>query len=278
MIMKRIFFTLILMGIILPFYGQNFPGKNVTLLMNRDLKVGPLPLSHQKFGYDNFYKDKRLRHVLDQNKPHITTKYETLVGKTFKVVNITPYSAPGEGLEYRLTLFNKELQTVYFKYSPEYAFLFPFEVIGGIKLPEGFFCNDLNTRKDKFTGDTTISSPFEFGIYFMKIIKDNKPSIYMFVQESGSTLNVNKKGLFFILDNGQKIMRPNAKIKVKVNDVASLGLTDDYLYSALIKLTPGEINLLTNHRITDERLYIYDGTIVQEPGNLLKEYLKCLAK
>lgn len=272
--MKRIFFTLILIGLVLQIYGQSFPGKDVNLLMNRVLQVMPLSKSHQEIGYDNFYKDKRLRHVLDQNSSYMTTKYETLVGKTFKVVNITPYSAPGEGLEYRLTLFNQEFHTVYFKYSPEFAFLFPFKVIGGIKLPIDFFCSDLKTRIDKFTGDTTINSPIVSGIYFMKLIKDKKQSIYLYVQISGSTVNVNKKGLFFILDNGQKIMHPNAKIKVRVNDV----IPNDYFYSALIKLNPVDIDLLTHHRITDERLYIYDGTIDKEPGNLLKQYLKCLAK
>lgn len=50
------------------------------------------------------------------------------------------------------------------------------------------------------------------------------------------------------------------------------------MYSAFIKLSKKEINLLLNNRITDNRLYIFDDTVDKDSANKIIEYLKCLNK
>lgn len=93
----------------------------------------------------------------------------------------------------------------------------------------------------------------------------------MSIRVFGSTINVNITGVIILLNNGDKIERPEAKIDSKVSRNGS-----GYTYSAFISLSPAEIEKLSQNIITDVRLYIYDSTI--KKGKKLQEYLKCIAE
>src|SRR5690606_30521893 len=138
---------------------------------------------------------------------------------------------------------------------------------GGLDLPEGFYCKDIETTTDKFTNEITSRSDYSEGISFLKITKNGSSKVYLAINESGSTVNVGKKGLILLLENGKKIEKPNAPIDVEAG-------RSNYVYSAFIELTKAEIDLIINNPITADRLYIYDGEI--KFGAKLSEYLKCL--
>lgn len=279
--MKRLLLlTVILISSIT--YGQNFPAESVDLLLDKMVKPKVLEKSMQNYAYKNFYSkfdtiSKKLNKYKKNHrafpKSTFQSDYNKLVGKEFKVIKIynqeTTLSS-GEGRYYVLELESAELGTVFYNYDSKYDFEFELEAVGGLELPEGFYCKDIETTTDKFSGETTASSDYSEGIKFLKIIKNGSSKIYMAINESGSTLNVGEKGLILLLENGNKIERPNAKIDVDT------GSGRNYVYSAFIELTKKEIDLITKNPITDDRLYIYDGEV--KYGAKLSEYLKCLTE
>lgn len=250
--------------------GQNFPGNDVGLLLNKDIKVQEKDEVLQKYGYDHFYVSDDLKKKYACCDSY-NSKYSELVGKVFKVLATEPYKNIIGTDKYKLKIENSETGILFFDYDPRYEHSFPFEVIGGLNLPEDFYCKKIETTTDKFDGKITSRSDYSEGISFIKINKNGISQIYMSINEIGSTLNVGKNGLILLLKNGNKIERPNADIDAKVNKGGN-----GYIYSSFIELTQEEIDLIINNPITDNRLYIYDGEI--KNGAKLSEYLKCLTK
>ncbi|WP_445749912.1 hypothetical protein [Polaribacter sp.] len=251
-------------------FGQNFPGNDVNLLLDKEIKVKEKDESLQKYGYDHFYKNDKMKKKYDCCESY-NSKYAGLVGKVFKVLSAEPYKNIIGTEKYKLKIENAETGIIYFDYDPKYEHSFPFEVIGGLDLPDDFYCKKIETTTDKFDGKTTSRTGYSEGISFIKVTKDGSSKIYMSVNEIGSTINVGKKGLILLLENGKKIERPNADLDTKVNKGGR-----GYVYSAFIELTQAEIDLIIENKITDNRLYIYDGEI--KNGQKLSEYLKCLNK
>lgn len=276
--MKKLLFSVLAILSVAFANAQNFPSTKVELLQDKTVKPKRYNDSDKKFHYKNFYStfniEKGEIKELDDLRLFATSKYsfisdyEKLVGKEFKVVKIYP---PKNSKKYVLELKNEEFGTIYYNYSPDYEFDFELEVVGGIELPEGFYCDKISTEKDKFTGETTYTTDFADGVSFVKVVKNNVSKLYMQVNTSGSTLNVGKQGLIVLLNNGGKIQKPTAKIKV---DKTSSG--GGYVYSTFVELNKNDITILKQHLITATRLYIYDNDV--EEGAKLKDMLKCLTK
>lgn len=276
--MKKIITLLFLLlsGII---FSQNFPAQSVNLLLNKIVKPKDLEKTMQQYAYKNFYSkfdtiSKKLERY--KNESHIFQKgifqsdYDKLVGKEFKVIKIYEEKTSTESdKKYVLKLQNNDIGDVYYDYDSKYDFDFELDVVGGLQLPDGFYCNDIKITTDKFNGEVTSSSEYSDGISFIKVTKNKISKIYMAINETGETLNVGKKGLVLLLENGKKIERPNTKIDVEAG-------AKNFVYSAFIELSKEEIALIIKNKITDDRLYIYDGTV--ENGIKLSEYLKCLTK
>jgi hypothetical protein len=268
--MKKIILFLALIFISGISFGQNFPGDLVELLINKEIKVVERTENLQKYGYDNFYLNDKMEKKFDCCESY-NSKYNSLVGKIFKVLSAEQFTNSIGAVLYKLKIENSETGILFYKYDPKYEWEFVFEVIGGLNLPVDFYCKDIKTTTDKFNGSTTSSSDYSDGISFIKVTKDNSSTIYMSVREGGITINVGEKGLILLLENGKRIVRPEAEIDVKVNTV-----TSGYIYSAFISLTEEEIQLIIENPLTNNRLYIYDGVI--ESGEKLSEYLRCLTK
>lgn len=266
--MKKI--TLLLLLVSSFMLGQNFPGNSPDLLIGKELKVLPKDERLQPYGYQGFFKDEALKKDYECCDSY-NSKYKNMVNRIFKVTEVIPYKNSIGTEKYKLKLLSDKQETVYFEYDPKYDHEYPFEVVGGLTLPEDFYCRDIEKETDKFTNDITHRSPYIEGVSVIKSIKGDKARIYLAVNEIGSTLNVGKKGLILLLEGGQKIDKPDADLDVKVNKGGS-----GYVYSAFVELTLSDISLLTKYSITDNRLYVYDGTI--NNGAKIKEYIKCLTK
>ncbi len=283
---KQVLFIAIIMVIALNVNGQFFPGKKIDILLNKIVMPKQYSADNQQFHYQNFYLkfDTTTKELKTfgykkpvrpfQTKNGLYSDYSKLVGKKFIVKKIYPKKptfSSDEGKKFVLELFNKDIGTIYYDYDAEYEFNFELQIISKIDLPKDFYCDDITVKKDKFNGEISYTTPIRKGINFIKIEKDGKTSIYMSILQFGSTLSVGKKGLILLLENGARISRPNAEIDVDAAD-------NGYRYSAFIQLTSSEINLLKKYRVTDDRLYIYDGTINKEAGSLIKAYINCIAK
>ena len=249
-------------------FGQNFPGTEIQLLIGKELKVTEMSEPLQSLGYQGFFTDEKLKKIFSQNSI-FQSKYNSLVGKIFKVISYEPYIDKLGSNKFKLKIENTETGIIFFDYDPRLEFLFRFEVIGGINFPEGFFCKDIEETKDKFTGEVSYSSPYLEGISFIKVKKEGTEKIYLSIQEAGATINFNIKGVILLLENGFRIEKPDAVLDVKLSSIGT-----GYIYSAFIELNSDDIKLLTINKITDDRLYIYDGTISK--GERIREYLKCI--
>lgn len=261
--MKKI---LLITLILIAFKAQaQFPGKHPEILLNKDVRVLPLSETFQTVGYRDFHKNDKIK-ILD--KP---IKHEILVGKNFKVTDVKPYENYGSS-KYILKLESSDKAVFYYDYDPKYEFNYQLEVIGGLQLPEGFYCEDITTKTDKFSGDIRKSSPTRQGISFSKTTSKNGTAFYyLSVNQYGSVPKIGATGLYLLLTNGQRFEKPTAPIDVKVNNDGT-----GYVYNAFVRLTEDDIKLLIENQITDTKLYVFDGTVKQ--GDLLCEYLKCLTK
>lgn len=131
-------------------------------------------------------------------------------------------------------------------------------------------CDGIIIKPDKFTGDTTYYSSYD-DVMFIKIKKSNDVVKYfMRLKTTGLTANVNLHGVIVLLENGNKIVKENAEVKVDVNDDA------EYVYTSFFELSIDELDLLINNNITDYRLYIYDTTLSEYESNKYNALLKCL--
>jgi len=251
-------------------FGQKiFPGNDTSMILGQQLKVMPISKELQTFGYKGFYTDEKLKKIYDEYK--YATKYESLVDKVFDVLSIEKYTDLIGDNKYRITIRNSEIGQLYYDYNPRYAHTWNFEFIGDFTLPDNFYCRDITVKGDKFTGDTTYRTPYSGGFAFTKVSKGGKSVIYMSRNIIGSTLNIGEKGAIFLLENNQRIEKPNTPIDVERSKYGS-----GYIYSAFFELTTSDIKLLLENNITDTRLYIYDDSTKEENAKLIREYLKCL--
>lgn len=249
-------------------FSQNFAGKDVELYINKELKVKPVEANLQSYGYRGFYTDTDLKNVFSNGSGR-SSKYESLVDKVFKVLSYEAYKNSIGTEKYKLKLENAEIGILYYDYDAKVDLLFPFEVIGGLTLPDDFYCKGITETVDKFTGETKYNTN-SGGIFFLKVVKDKTSKIYLSINQPGATLTVGKKGLTILLENNKKIEKPNADIKANPNG------SGGYYNSTFVELTLAEINLLKANNMTDLRLYVND-TEVQN-GAKYKELLKCLTK
>ncbi len=252
-------------------FGQDiFPAYDTAMISGKELKVKPLSEVFQRYGYEGFFQDERLKKKFECCDG-INSKYKSLVNKIFKVVEIHPYTDNINQKKYKIKLSNTETGNIYFDYDPRYKHNWNFEFVGDYKVPDGFFCRGIEMIVDKFTGDTTYITPFASGFSFVKVIRAGNKTIYIRKNQPGNSLNVNEKGLILLLENGKRIEKSEAIIDVKPSSYGS-----GYVYSVFEELTYADIELLLNNLITDSRLYIYDGTTNKEDAKTLVEYLKCI--
>jgi hypothetical protein len=266
--MKKIFIICFIISSI-SLFGQDYPGMDVNLLIGKELKIKEMTETTKQYGYSDFYKDTNLQIKYNCHQDY-KSNYDCLFGKTFKLISHEKYNDLFSHEKFKFQIENSETGIIFYDYdpNPKYAPLFPFEVIGGINFPDGYYCKEIEESKDKFEDKTTYRSPTKNGINFIKVKRGNLANTYLSIQVTGSTVNVNGKGVTILFDNGKKILKPNQEIDCDVNKYG-----DGYIYSAFIPLDKIDIDMLKQGKLTDARLYIYDTTI---NGDILFEYFKCI--
>lgn len=155
------------------------------------------------------------------------------------------------------------------------------------KIRDYDYCQDIEVIKDKFENKTTYQTPLVFrkpfdnsyssSLDIQKVgvikVKENGKSIYYgsFIA-NGRTVVVDGRKTIILLDNGHKIIKNN-EIDVEVNSNGN-----GYDYSSFFTLTSKDVELLSNHKITDYKLYIYEESVSDENQERLRTYVKCLIK
>jgi len=268
-------------------YSQSFPNNKPDVLIGK--KVTPITLEERlkKYGYKNFVSEfdtinKEIKVIGRKNKPFYVEntassdyyKLKPLIFIVDKVYELNEKKSYKTYNDYILQLKNDEIGIVYYRYDPTNSNIFELELINNALLPNEVYCNEIKIKKDKFEDIETHITPFNIdGISFLKSISNNKKDYFINIRVNGSTLNVGEKGVYILLENGKKILKPNEKIDVDVNKNST-----GWEYSAFINLNNEEITLLKSSRITDVKLFIYEKEISLKNGLLTQEYLKCITK
>lgn len=253
--------------------SQDFPGTDAEILFGAEIKVKELKPDLQKYGYRDFYKDKELKKIYSKTSGHYSSKYESLVNKTFVVIAVDTIDVNSIRADYRLTLKNEEIGIIYYKYEGIYGHFYPFEVAGELNYPQGFLCDKIEVEKDKFTNRVTYRTPLENldeAIIISRVREKDAVRTYMMIRVLALTVNVNEKGVILLLSNGDKIEKPETNVRLNVYDA------DRYVYSAFVPLNNDDIEKLIQNEITDVRLFIHDREI--KNGKRYQEYLKCIVE
>lgn len=133
--------------------------------------------------------------------------------------------------------------------------------------PEYDYCRDIKTHKDKFNGKIKSQSPEIRAVSFYK----ENSRIYMTITVWYGGYSYQEKGVIILLSGGKRITKPNVEIDV---DDYSDGY---YSHTAYFQLTADDIEKLKKYRITDYRLYQYDGVADVYDGEMYRRYMLCLA-
>lgn len=115
--------------------------------------------------------------------------------------------------------------------------------------------SDYFLKEDMFENEKWYSSNFVSPtVSFIRVIKNNKiVTKYVSITVSANTLNYNCHGIYVLFENGQKISRPNDKVKIEYDN--------GFYCTAFFTPTASEIKLLQSIPIKAVRLYIYDSLI-----------------
>ena len=109
---------------------------------------------------------------------------------------------------------------------------------------------------DEFDDRTTWRSPLLKNISFTKVKgSDGVFRTYVNIRAVGSTLNVGKKGLTVIFEDGSRFERPAAKIDAKA------GSGSGWNYSAFVSVDEEDLNLFATKKVKAYKLYIYKGAL-----------------
>jgi hypothetical protein len=268
--MKKVilFFLIVLSSIS---YAQNFPSKNVEMLLGKDLKLKEKDESLQKFGVTDLYTDYDLKRNFNCCENANNNRYKTLLGKVFRMITFEPYTDVMGNEKFKLKLENPEVGILYYEYDPRFELEFEFEVIGGLNYPDGFFCKDIESNNDMFTGEISYSTPFS-PVEIHKIVKGNTARTQISLKSNGSFLTLNSKGVIILLENGYRIERPEQKIEVEEARTNDGG----YRYYTIFDLTENDIKLLAENKIIKYRLFRHDTNVSN--GETLMLYMRCIAE
>ena len=239
--------------------AQNFPGKHTDLLLGREVKVKELKGTDAHIGYEFYTQPKFGKanvYALLPSKGN--TEPEAVVGRQFKIEEVIDNSKFDKGHYWIKITDDKE--TLYISYDIESEYSFPFEVIGGLKLPADFYCNYITETIDKFTGVTTYATENQNGVVFYKIKKGAAAKYYIAINIPKHTM---VKGAIVLLSGNKRIERPGLELT---------GFPDGF--GAYFELTLKEAHLLIDNEITDTRVGDRDNIITS--GTTLKGIFSCL--
>lgn len=264
--MKTLFFTLASLLSTLLAVAQNYPGEMPELLLNRKVRVLPVAENLQKYGYMEFYTTPEMEYNKVYNATKNATPYEALVDKVFTVTEIKPLGTE-KSPNYRLTLnSNDGLPVLYHRYNSRFDSGYYFEVIGGLKMPEGYYCNKITSKQ--VPEGTMYQSKVVRGIILYKQPLAGETTYMIHLSVFGDRAEVNKKGMIITLANGKVISKPQAEVSVTA--------TNGFRYTSTTTLTTAEMKLLSESPIIRAKLFSFseDKSRTEE----IMEYAKCLLK
>lgn len=178
--MKKIYVLFTLMVLSLVQAQESFPFMRPGLLKGTDVKVVDSNSSEYAGYFEGFYTDSNLRKIyMPDNVYDFHSDREKLLNTEFHVVDVDTIKTTGLGdnNQTRLTLKDKTGNTVYYEYKPTYEIDYPFEVIGGLKLPPDFYCDYFKYNKNRM-GATMADAGISCTVEKIEKLEDVKGDAY----------------------------------------------------------------------------------------------------
>lgn len=260
--MKKILFSLAL-ACAVQVAAQDYPGKNIEVLNDRELVVMRATPNQKEYGYHNFYSDPQLKKVY--KKKGFYTKAEAVEGKVFKVVSYSP-----NGSNYVLKLDNKETGIIYYKYETDNHFRYFFEVVGGENIPDDVFCEQLSIDKTWNSRGAKYIYTSKTGNFNDIIVEETSKNFAMKVTLTDKSDKKEViKGITLTLENNEQLQFPDVSIETSPSYKDG-----DYRYDALISLKQQDLDKLTKSKLVKVQIGIHTKEIFE--GGLLMRHIRCL--
>ncbi len=157
-------------------------------------------------------------------------------------------------------------------YDPEISFYFPFTIIDKLSIPNGYFCNEISQRKDKFTGKIITETPTGEKIAFVKMSDSGEISYYLrLLSYSSSLSSYLKTGVIVLLQDGSKVEFKDCNIEILEKSHSGI-----YTYLAMQKLDQETLKKLSKGKIEAYRMFVDDSTINDFEAVKAISLLNCL--
>lgn len=240
--MKKIMLAAVFMLSLFATAQESFPAKHPELLQGKDVKIVPT-IDTEKMGFDGFFTKENLTGVYMPGDNKSYTKVDALLGKQFKVNAIDKVSFPGSTTVHtRITLQGQDGQILYHRYNSEFDFTYPFEVIGGLTLPEGFYCDYIT--KQSFSTHVEYTAMVAIGTWVTKRVEAGKASYLMSFavygdKDPGDMITK----VTLALENNKTIVDNNQHFWPEIKSATS------YKYSFTLLLSAAQVQLLAQNKL-----------------------------
>jgi hypothetical protein len=132
------------------------------------------------------------------------------------------------------------------------------------------YCKDIETDNDDLRQSTKILSPILEPVCFYKV-KDKQHTVtYIALKATGSTYNLQAKGVLLLFKDGSRWEKPEVEATAKVK---SLGT---YQYTAMVELSDEDLKMFSERAILKYGIYIYDGKLSEKEGVKYQAYASCI--
>lgn len=249
--------------------AQSFPYNHPEILVGKEVKIIETMESEQR-GYSSFYSTTSMS-SMNTYMPTYTystySKKEALIGKTFKVLSSERYE--GYGNPYRLKLEAPDKTLLYYGYRTSIGdFDFPFEVIGGLTIPDEYYC-DLAEKMQ--SGESTIYTVNAgIGLNLVKMVTPKTTTITLTVIEFIESDGKYGNGVALLLENNKKIAFPELTIIPMVNDAKH------YKYMHTFEFSKKDLELLKTNKVIGVKFI--DKVVPIDNGAQIQGALNCIQK
>lgn len=135
---------------------------------------------------------------------------------------------------------------------------------------------ELKKEVDKFTSDTTVSTPFfdksvgEFNkVSFKSTIKKNGEKTLRCILYNTSDNIYRGKGVFILFEDGTKIEKPECEVQSRYS-------SGSFSHISIFTINEEDSVIFSTKRITDIRMYLLDATIPLKSGEKIRNYFNCI--
>ncbi|WP_116790158.1 hypothetical protein [Flavobacterium psychrotrophum] len=264
--MKKIMLVAALMLSLSAIAQESFPAKHPDLLKGKDVKVIATHESEIS-GYSNFYSDSEMTKTYMPSKKNYDTDTKSLLGKQFKVVEVDSLINPYQKM-CRVTIVSADGAKIYYKYDGQFDIDYPFEVVGGLTLPEGFYCDYIT--KEAYGSTVVYNTLIGRGIVINKRVELGKASYTMGFSVFGpKDTNGPITKVTLLLENNKTIVDTRQMFYSALQ-------SEEYKYSFTIALTEAQVQLLIQNKIKNVRAGELD--LPFQKNLKLQGVLKCMQK